>query len=483
VESTPGHGSTFTLYLPRVFVASAEEGRPGLPAVPPPASSGPIIEEARAALMSPGRGELQDDRHALRTGDQVLLIIADDLTLAGELVQAAHGRGLKALVALGGVDGLSLARAYRPDAIALDMDTPSVEGWSFFDRLKRDPRIRHVPLLLLGSPIDRREARRRGAFAAIHKPSQARELVAAIDRLSAFLDRPRRRLALCEADETERRAVQALLWGEDLEIAAVGSATELLQLLDHSRFDCVALDPALPEQDAGRLVAALESHPALADTPMLLFGHLVEDGELVATFERSRLLVRPVRSVEDLLAESSAILHRKEERREKRESSGLLAGLPEADPILVGNKVLVVDDDMRNIFALTSMLERHGAVVLHAEDGRRGIEILRQNPDTHAVLMDIMMPEMDGYETMREIRRLAGFETLPIIALTANAMKGDRERCLEAGASDYVAKPVEVDRLLGMLRLWLYRKEVAGGGEADSPPPGSNGRPSAAAPD
>jgi CheY-like chemotaxis protein len=135
--------------------------------------------------------------------------------------------------------------------------------------------------------------------------------------------------------------------------------------------------------------------------------------------------------------------------------------LPESDPILVGNKVLVVDDDMRNIFALTSMLERHGAVVLHAEDGRHGIEILRQNPDINAVLMDIMMPGMDGYETMREIRLLPGFESLPIIALTAHAMKGDRERCLEAGASDYVAKPVEVDRLLGMLRLWLYRKEVA----------------------
>jgi CheY-like chemotaxis protein len=190
-----------------------------------------------------------------------------------------------------------------------------------------------------------------------------------------------------------------------------------------------------------------------------------------------------VHSVEDLLAESSAILHRKEERREVRQASGLLEGLPEADPILVGNKVLVVDDDMRNIFALTSMLERHGAVVLHAEDGRRGIEILRQNPDTSAVLMDIMMPEMDGYETMREIRRLAGFETLPIIALTANAMKGDRERCLDAGASDYVAKPVEVDRLLGMLRLWLYRKDVAGSAEVDSPPPGSNGRHSASAPD
>ncbi len=486
VESSPGHGSTFTLYLPRVCVLSQDETRPGglpIPATPAPAGSGPIIEEARAALMSPGLGELQDDRHALRTGDQVLLIIADDLALARELVQSAHGRGLKALVALGGVDGLSLGRAYRPDAIALDMDTPTVEGWSFFDRLKRDARIRHVPVLLLGAPIDRREARRRGAFSALSKPIQARELVAAIDRLAAFLDQPWRRLVLCEADETERRAVQALLWGEDLEITAVASATELLQLLDHSRFDCIALDPALPDQDIGRLVAALESHPALADTPILLFGHRVGDAEVVTAFERSRLLVRPVRSVEDLLAESSAILHRKEERREQLQSSGLLEGLPEADPILVGNKVLVVNDDMRNIFALTSMLERHGAVVLHAEDGRRGIEILLQNPDTNAVLMDIMMPGMDGYQTMREIRRLAGFESLPIIALTANAMKGDRERCLEAGASDYVAKPVEVDRLLGMLRLWLYRKDAAGSSEADSPPPGSNGRHSAAAPD
>jgi CheY-like chemotaxis protein len=435
--------------------------------------------------MSPGLGELQDDRHALRTGDQVLLIIANDLDLARELVQVAHGRGLKALVALGGVDGLSLGRAYRPDAIALDMETPMVEGWSFFDRLKRDSRIRHVPVLLLGAPIDRREARRRGAFSVLGKPAQRPDLVAAIDRLAAFLEQPWRRLILCEADETERRAIQALLWGEDLEITAVPSATELLQVLEHSRFDCVALDPAPPDQDTGRLVAALESHPALADTPILLYGPRLGDHELVAAWERSQLLIRPVRSVEELLAESAAILHRKEERREKREASGLLERLPETDPILVGNKVLVVDDDMRNIFALTSMLERHGAVVLHAEDGRRGIEILRQNPDTNAVLMDIMMPEMDGYETMREIRRLPGFESLPIIALTANAMKGDRERCLDAGASDYVAKPVEVDRLLGMLRLWLYRKEVAASAEApeSAAPPGSNGRSSARAPE
>jgi CheY-like chemotaxis protein len=438
----------------------------------------PIIEEARAALMSPEVGELQDDRHALRTGDQVLLVIANDLVLSAELVQAAHGRGLKALVALGGVDGLSLARAYRPDAIALDMDTPMVEGWAFFDRLKRDTRIRHVPILLLADAIDRREARRRGAFAALGKPALARELVAAIDRLSAFLEQPWRRLVLCEADETERRAIQALLWGEDLEISTVSSAAELLQVLDQSRFDCVALDPALPDEDMGRLIAKLASHPALADTPILLYGPRLVDADMVAAWERSRLLVRPVRSVEDLLAESSAILHRKEERREQRTGAAVFDGLSETDPILGGTKVLVVDDDMRNIFALTSMLERHGAVVLHAEDGRRGIEVLRENPDTSAVLMDIMMPEMDGYETMREIRRLPGFEALPIIALTANAMKGDRERCLEAGASDYVAKPVEVDRLLGMLRLWLYRKEVATSA-AESAVPGSNGRPAA----
>ncbi|HEU5057959.1 MAG TPA: response regulator [Kofleriaceae bacterium] len=221
------------------------------------------------------------------------------------------------------------------------------------------------------------------------------------------------------------------------------------------------LDPALPDLTGRGLLDALESHPAVGDTPILLHGvqRLGNGNGRPTTWTGSRLSVKQVRAVEDLVAEVSLLLHRRLEQPRGAPLQEVLTSLPEVDPILVGNKVLVVDDDVRNIFALTSMLERHGAVVMHAENGRRAIEVLKENQDTDVVLMDIMMPEMDGYQTTREIRTLPGFESLPIIALTAKAMKGDREKCLEAGASDYIAKPVEVDQLLALLRSWLYRSD------------------------
>jgi CheY-like chemotaxis protein len=218
------------------------------------------------------------------------------------------------------------------------------------------------------------------------------------------------------------------------------------------------LDPALPDLCGPGLLEALEAHPAALDTPILLYGTHATGNGRAAAWSESELVVVQVRAVEDLFSEVSLLLHRRQEQPRTAPRPEHITGLPEVDPILVGNKVLVVDDDVRNIFALTSMLERHGAVVMHAENGRRAIEVLKDHPDTDVVLMDIMMPEMDGYQTTREIRTLTGFESLPIIALTAKAMKGDREKCLEAGASDYIAKPVEVDQLLGLLRSWLYRR-------------------------
>jgi signal transduction histidine kinase/DNA-binding response OmpR family regulator/HAMP domain-containing protein len=470
VVSTPGRGSIFTLYLPRVYVPVAPnlpgEQLMALPAgalpAPLPLSTLPLQADGMsAALRAPVvASNLPDDRNELRTGDRVALVIADQLELAREMVDRLRERGVKVLVALGGSDGLSLARAYRPDAITLDLDAPLVDGWTFFERLKHDPRTRHVPVVLVAGPqVDNADARCRGAFSLVRKPFAGGELDRALDRLVEFLDRPRRQLLLCEAAESERRAIEALLEGNDVEITTATTATECLSLVSQLSFDCVVLDPDLPDLTGRGLLDALESHPAIGDTPILVYGaHRLGNGR-AATWTGSRLSIKQVRAVDELFAEAGLLLHRRQEQPRTAPLQEIPTALPEVDPILVGNTVLVVDDDVRNIFALTSMLERHGAVVMHAENGRRAIEVLKEHPDTDVVLMDIMMPEMDGYQTTRQIRTLPGFESLPIIALTAKAMKGDREKCLEAGASDYIAKPVEVDQLLALLRSWLYRAD------------------------
>jgi signal transduction histidine kinase/CheY-like chemotaxis protein len=475
VVSTPGRGSIFTLYVPRVYVPVAPtlgaeqlESQPGAAwaEAPAPAAPGPG-DGPQVALRAPVvASNLPDDRNELRTGDRVALVIANQLQLARDLVDNFRQRGIKVLVALGAGDGLSLARAYRPDAIALDLDAPMVDGWTFFQRLKHDGRTRHVPIVLLAGPsVERADARCRGAFSLVQKPLEEAELDRALDRLVGFLDRPRRQLLLVEADESERRAIESLLEGDDVEVTTATTATECLSLLSQLSFDCLVLDPALPDLTGRGLLEALEAHPAVGDTPILLYG--AGGNGRAATWTESRLAIKQVHAVEDLFSEAGLLLHRRQEQSRGAPSQELLHALPEIDPILVGNKVLVVDDDVRNIFALTSMLERHGAMVMHAENGRRAIEVLKDHPDTDVVLMDIMMPEMDGYQTTRQIRTLPGFESLPIIALTAKAMKGDREKCLEAGASDYIAKPVEVDQLLGLLRNWLYRT----GGEAPAASP------------
>jgi HAMP domain-containing protein/signal transduction histidine kinase/CheY-like chemotaxis protein len=470
VTSTPGRGSIFTLYVPRVYVPITTSLPDEAPAAPPNGSAvlvaapapPPILppREVLTALMAPpAGGNLHDDRAELRTGDRVALVIANQVQVARHLLDSLRSRGLKVLVALGAGDGLSLARAYRPDAIALDLDAPLVDGWTFFERLKHDPRTRHVPVLLVAADqIERKAARERGAFGLVGKPIDPTELGRALDRLTAFLDRPHRQLLLCEADESERRAIEALLEGDDVEITTASTAAQCLSYLSQGWYDCLVLDPALPDLSGPGLLEALEAHPAALDTPILLYGTHATGNGRAAAWSESELVVVQVRAVEDLFSEVSLLLHRRQEQPRTAPRPEHITGLPEVDPILVGNKVLVVDDDVRNIFALTSMLERHGAVVMHAENGRRAIEVLKDHPDTDVVLMDIMMPEMDGYQTTREIRTLTGFESLPIIALTAKAMKGDREKCLEAGASDYIAKPVEVDQLLGLLRSWLYRR-------------------------
>ncbi|MDX2052955.1 MAG: HAMP domain-containing protein [Polyangiaceae bacterium] len=448
--STPGTGSTFTLYLPLAFPASARSL--------PPAPQGLLERPVTMLALAKAEDTVLDDRENIGEADSVLLIIEDDPHYARILLGIARSQGFKGLVANRGQLGLSLAVEHVPTAITLDVFLPDMLGWTVLNNLKLDPRTRHIPVQMLSVEEERQHGLSHGAFSYLVKPATTDELALALDRLKAFAGQVGKRLLVVEDNDVERDSIVELLSHKDIEITAVGTGTEALSQLANRLFDCCVVDLRLPDMSGFELLERLQSSPALKGVPIVVF-----TGKELTAQEESQLrtvaksiVLKDVQSPERLLDETSLFLHRviADLPEAKRKTIERLHGSSET---LRGRKVLVVDDDARNIFALTTLLENHGMDVLSATNGRQAIEITRNTDDLSVVLMDIMMPEMDGYETMREIRKDTRFRTLPILALTAKAMKGDREKCLEAGASDYIAKPVNTDQLLSLLRVWLYR--------------------------
>jgi CheY-like chemotaxis protein len=399
-----------------------------------------------------------DDREDVHGGESVLLIIEDDPHYARILLGIARSRGFKGIVANRGQLALSLAREYVPTAITLDVFLPDMLGWTVLNNLKLDPRTRHIPVQMLSVEEERQHGLSHGALSYLVKPATTGELETALDRLKTYVAPHPKRLLVIEDNERERDSIIALLGHDDIEIAAVATGAEALETLRDREFDCCVVDLRLPDMSGFELLEILQSEPNLRDVPIVVF-----TGKELTPAEEARLrtvaksvVLKDVQSPERLLDETSLFLHRviADLPEDKRRMIERLHGSTEA---LRGRKVLVVDDDARNIFALTTVLESQDMEVLSATNGRQAIDLIHMTPDLGVVLMDIMMPEMDGYETMREIRKDPRLRSLPILALTAKAMKGDREKCLEAGASDYIAKPVNTDQLLSLLRVWLYR--------------------------
>jgi CheY-like chemotaxis protein len=311
---------------------------------------------------------------------------------------------------------------------------------------------------MLSVEEERQHGLSHGAFTYLVKPATTSELETAFDKLKTYAKPHQRRLLVIEDNKVEQESIIELLGSGDIEITAVGTGNEALEALRGQQFDCCVVDLRLPDMTGFELLDTLRAEPALRDIPIVVFTGKelsAEEEQRLKTVAKS-VVLKDVQSPERLLDETALFLHRviADLPEGKRKMIEKLHQSPEA---LRGRKVLVVDDDARNIFALTTVLENQEMEVLSATNGKQAIEIIESTPDLSVVLMDIMMPEMDGYETMREIRKNARLRTLPIVALTAKAMKGDREKCLEAGASDYIAKPVNTDQLLSLLRVWLYR--------------------------
>jgi CheY-like chemotaxis protein/HAMP domain-containing protein len=453
LQSTPGAGSVFTLYLPLSYVGPAyskltvqsrgvERSPERLPAGQPP--SAPV--------------DLNDDRENVQPGDSLLLIVEDDPHYARVLLNAARDHGFKAIVATRGVEAISLARQHLPTAISLDIFLPDMLGWTVLTQLKQDFSTRHIPVQILSIEEERQHGLEHGAFAHLSKPLSTVGLDEAFERMKGVAQPRTKRLLVVEDSPAERLSIAELIGHDDIEITAVGTGNDALKEMRADGYDCVVLDLRLPDMSGFEVLAQVQQEPALREVPIVVF-----TGRELSADEEERLrriaksiVLKGVQSPERLLDETALFLHRvvAELPEPKRR---MLEHLHQTSEALAGRKVLVVDDDVRNIFALSSVLERHGMHVVIATNGQEGINMLEQTPDVSLALLDIMMPGMDGYETMRRIRQMPRFRRLPIIALTAKAMKGDREKCLEAGASDYVAKPVDTGQLVSLLRTWLHR--------------------------
>jgi CheY-like chemotaxis protein len=398
---------------------------------------------------------LEDDRLTLRRSDHMVLIVENDATFASLLLEKIRTRGLKGVVVMEGGPVMRMVREMAPVAITLDILLPDMSGWAVLDALKRDPGTRHIPVHVVSIANERRRAMAMGAASFLHKTLEPEKLDQVFDRIVAAIKTTVRQLLVVDGDPARRQSLVELLDGKDVHTVPAASAAEAFAALREQKIDGTVLGnvPGLTCLD---LLTALRDATGHGELRALIYpaAPLGQAGkDAIAAWDDSAV-IQIASSPEDLLDKSMTMFHRKETElpQEKRDK---LAATRAVDQRLAGRKVLIVDDDVRNIFALTSALETQEMKLTLAENGRKGIEALRANPDVELVLMDIMMPEMDGFEAMRAIRKMPEYRNLPIIALTAKAMKGDRERCIEAGATDYIAKPVEIDQLLALMRVWL----------------------------
>ncbi|HEX2584140.1 MAG TPA: HAMP domain-containing protein [Steroidobacteraceae bacterium] len=447
LNSTPGAGSTFSLFLPLNFIGSAYRQ----------ARQNSSTTGVYPIALAPPRDELIDDRETLVEGDTLLLIIEDDPHYSKVLLNLARDNGFKGMVAKNGAEGLLLAHKHHPTAITLDVFLPDMLGWTVLNQLKQDSRTRHIPVQILTVEEERQYSLERGAFSFMNKPATTEGLAKALQRIKTFAQPRVRELLVVEDNPAEQMSITELLSFDDVKITVVGSGAEALETLRSRSFDCVVLDLRLPDISGFELLSEIQRDETLRDTPVVVFtGRELSDEEQNDLKQKAKsIVVKDVRSPERLLDETALFLHRVIDQLPPAKQR-MIETLHQSDEALRGKKVLVVDDDVRNIFALNSILERRGMQVVTATNGMDAIKLLEETNDVELVLMDVMMPEMDGYETMRRIRIKQRFRSLPIIALTAKAMKGDREKCLEAGASDYVAKPVDTNQLLSLIRMWLH---------------------------
>ncbi|HDQ71297.1 MAG TPA: response regulator [Chloroflexi bacterium] len=451
LESEPGKGSTFTLYLP---IGATDEGAEQ----PAARDAEPVSVPQAAPVKAHAQPMPADDRVNLQEGDKVLLIVEDDPRFARILRDYAHDKAFKCLIAGAGKAGLEMVSAYRPDAVMLDLNLPDVSGWDILDMLKHDPDTRHIPVHIISVDEEVLDAYRKGAMGYLTKPVSQEGLDESFQKIEQFISQEIKTLLLVEDDPRSRISVQKLLSGNDVQIVEADCGQAALDLLKSQHFDCMIVDLNLPDMTGFEVLNQMNGDRRIAKCPVIVYTGrdlTPEENHELMKYADS-VIVKGVKSPERLLDETALFLHQvvADMPQEKQKT---IKQLYNGDVQLAGKKILIVDDDMRNSFALSKLLSERGIEALIAPSGQKALDLLTDDPDIDLVLMDIMMPVMDGYATIERIRAQQKFRGLPILALTAKAMKGDREKCLAAGANDYLPKPIDVDRLFSMLRVWLYQ--------------------------
>jgi len=462
LESEHGKGSTFGLYLPVTHNGEEPAAIPlpkntekPAPKPEPPAEDPLLAPEMPAP---PKVESIPDDRLSVEKGDKYILIIEDDPSFAKVLAGQSREKNFKILASATGEEGLALARKYQPSAIILDINLPGMNGWDVLDKLKDNPSTRHIPVHMMSAYDENIEAYRKGAIGYLTKPVNPEDLETAFDRIGHYINRSMKDLLLIEDDKNLRKSIKTIIGEKNIQITDADSGSAALEALRTKTFDCMVLDLGLPDMSGFELLRKIDQDPQIKAPPVIVYtGRELskeEDRELHQYTDS--IIIKGVKSEERLLDETALFLHRVVSEMPPQQQE-IISYLHDKDTIFREKKILVVDDDMRNVIALTRVLEEKEISVRAAENGQVAIDMLKNEPDIHLVLMDIMMPVMDGYETIRKIRENPKFRNTPIIALTAKAMKDDRTKCINAGASDYIAKPVNVDKLLSLIRVWLHK--------------------------
>jgi HAMP domain-containing protein/signal transduction histidine kinase/CheY-like chemotaxis protein len=463
LTSAPGTGSVFTLYLPQSFVpARKATPRPSMLQTTAPAPKLLQVEalSAEAEPSFPFINEAGDDREDVKPGDEVLLIVENDLAFAKVLLEAGRQQGFKAIVAGTGAGALAIAREHPPSVMTLDIFLPDMQGWRVLDRMKEDLSTRHIPVCVVSTDDARERALTSGAIGFLAKPLTSKDLVdKAIEQLRKYLARTRGQVLMLMPTGPERDEIRARLTAAEAGVLLAENATDVMRLLAAGQVDCLVLHESA-QLSTSEVLEALEGRTLAQTLPVVVYGEKVEgkDEKAVERWKRGdgAFALRTAQSVDRLLDHVYFFLHRNAATMSPDERQAL-EDLHTSNRILERKKALIVDDDMRNIFALATVLDEQGMEIVSANNGREAIRLVESDPNIDIALMDIMMPEMDGITTIKEIRKLPRGRDLPIIAVTAKAMKGDRAKCIEAGAWDYLSKPVDRVHLLAVLRGWLYR--------------------------
>lgn len=474
VDSVEGKGSTFSLIIPAVepgedaqtlaAAAYSAAASPELPASEPIRRENPAFRESFVPDISISNpkllqyAEMDDDRSNLLSGDITLLIIEEDAEFAARLLELARSRGFKAIVAFQGDQGLALAHAYKPDAILLDLHLPVLDGWSIISRLKSRPELRHIPVHVISTAEENQQSLSMGALSFWKKPNDYAELEAAFLQIETYIRRPVKSLLIVEDNKVLRGSLVEFIAHPDVNIIAVGTGREAMEHLASHHFDCMVLDLGLSDISGFDLLEQVKTNRKLQTLPVIIYTgkDLSKTDEQRLKHYAESIVIKNVRSMERLYDDTALYLHRKHADL-PLDKQRLIENLHNPESAFAGKSILLVDDDMRNIFALSSVLEGYNMEISFAQNGREALEHLETHPGVELIFMDIMMPEMDGYETMKHIRLNPDYDQIVIIALTARALEEDRVKCLEAGASDYISKPINTTQLVRVLKLWLIQ--------------------------